>query len=346
MRRWSGWDQSNLIGVACLSLLVLVLPLVFSGYRISIMVFIAIFGIATMGLCLLMGYAGQVSLGHAAFYGLGAYISGLLSTRLGWTPWVTIILAAIATAAVAYVIGIPILKLKGNYLAMATLGLGIIVYIGMLELVELTGGPSGFSGIPYLSIGGFVVDRDIKFYYLAWGVLLVATIVALNVVNSRVGRALRAIHGSELAAETLGVDTARYKVQVFALSAAYASVAGSLYAHYVTFISPAPFGFGFSIELLVMAAVGGLASIWGAIFGAAAVTALTESLRVIAPGVFRQTGGEQEIILFGIILIVVMVFMPEGLTRGVLELYRRRRRTIPADVPGREVEAKALAHEQ
>lgn len=334
--------RPNLLGGLALAAVVAVLPLVLGDFRLSIMVFIAIFALATMGLCLLMGYAGQVSLGHAAFFGLGAYASALLSTRLGWNPWLAMLLAALGTAAVAYLIGIPILRLRGHYLAMATLGLGIIVHIGQVELVELTGGPSGFPGIPYLSVGDFAFDRDLKFYYLAWGALLAATAVALNVVNSRVGRALRAIHGSELAAATLGVDTARYKVQVFALSAAYASLAGSLYAHYVTFISPAPFGFGASIELLVMATVGGLASIWGAIFGAAAVTLLTELIRDLLPSLLGKTGGEQEIIVFGLILMLVMIFLPEGLTRGVLDLVRRR--TAPRAVsPDRQAPADSAA---
>jgi branched-chain amino acid transport system permease protein len=270
-----------------------------------------------------MGYAGQISLGHAAFFGLGAYTSGILTATYQVPAWPAMGVAVLVTVAVALLIGIPTLKLTGYYLAMATLGFGVIVNICFRELSGLTGGPSGLVGIPPLSLGGVVLDEPLYVYYLTWGVTLSALAVSLNIVDSRVGRALRAIHDSEIAARASGVDTARLKVWVFAVSAVYASLAGSLYAHFVTFISPSSFGFMFSVKLVTMVVVGGMASVWGAVFGAAALTALPEVLAVFH---------DYEILIFGFILMVVMIFLPQGLTRGVLDVVERwkfYRRGIP-----------------
>ena len=283
-------------------------------YYVSKMIIIGLYTMITVGLCLLMGYAGQVSLGNAAFYGMGAFISAILSKTYGVSPWLALAAAAVATGCLAYVIGYPIFRLRGHYLAMATLGFGLIVYVLFREMHDLTGGPAGLPGIPYLSIGGFVFDNDIKYYYLVWAVCLAVLLISQNIVRSRIGRALRSIHGSEMAAQSMGVNVAQFKVKVFVLSAVYASLAGSLYAHYVTFVSPQPFGFLFSIQLVVMAVVGGLASIWGAIFGVATISFL---------GDFLHGFGELDVIIFGLILIVVMVFMPQGLTRGLQDIYQR-----------------------
>jgi branched-chain amino acid transport system permease protein len=311
-------------GLGVLALAVAAVPLVVtSPYHLSVGTFAGIHAVVTIGLCLLMGYAGQISLGQAAFYGLGAYASGLLTTRLGLDPWLAMVGAAALTGLVAYVFGGPILRLRGHYLAMATLAFGIIVYLAFVEFTELTGGPSGLPGIPRLAVGGFVFDTDRRFFYLTWGAVIVVILLSLNVVNSRVGRALRAIHGSEVAAETLGVNTTRYKLGIFALSAVYASLAGSLYAHYLTFVSPPTFGFIASVEFVVMAAVGGLASVWGAPFGALAVTLLAEGVRDVMPRLLAYASGEHEVIAYGLLLIVIMIFMPEGLTVGGLRLVRR-----------------------
>jgi branched-chain amino acid transport system permease protein len=205
---------------------------------------------------------------------------------------------------------------------MATLAFGIIVYLAFVELTDLTGGPSGLGGIPRFTVGAWAVDSDRKAFYLAWGVALGALVVARNLVHSQVGRALRAVRGSEVAAETLGIDTPRLKLQVFSLSAAYAALAGALYAHYMGFVSPPAFGFLASVEFVVMAAVGGLASVWGAPFGAAAVTLLAETIRHLVPRLLAHASGEHEVIAYGVLLIVIMVFVPEGLTAGGVRLLR------------------------
>ena len=301
-------------GPLCFLILVACLPLgVQSRYYQSIAVIIGLHTIAAVGLSLLMGYAGQVSLGHAAFYGLGAYLSAIGSTSLGLNPWLAMPVAALGTGALAAAIGTPIFRLRGHFLAMATLGWGIIIYIVFNELREVTGGPSGLTGIPNLSVFGVPLNTDIRYYYLVWAFALGVIFLSRNIVDSRVGRALRGIHGSESAAAALGVNTARYKIAVFTLSAVYASLAGSLYAHYLLFVNPPPFSFKLSIELLVMVMIGGLAHIWGALFGAALITILGESLRATIPLLMGHASGEYEIIAFGLILMATMIALPEGL---------------------------------
>lgn len=266
----------------------------------------------TMGLSLLMGYAGQISLGHAAFFGLGAYSSGVLTSKYAVPPPAAFVAGIFLSALVAFLVGKPTLRLKGHYMAVATLGFGEILFIVFNELSPLTGGPSGLSGIPSLTVAG--ADLDARLYlYLVWCFVFLLLVFSLNVINSRVGRALRAVHGSELAAGAMGVDAARYKLGVFVLSAVYASMAGSLYAHFVTFISPSSFSLMFSILLLMMVVVGGAETIWGALLGAAVLTLLPEYLRGLE---------DFEVLAYGAILMAVLLYMPRGILvglRGVLD---------------------------
>ena len=288
---------------------VMVAPLIFKGgYLLNVLVFVGIHTMLAVGLNLLLGFAGQISLGQAAFFGLGAYLSGILTTTYSVNPWLAMALAALTVGILAFFIGFPILKLKGHYLAMATLGLGIITYIVFNEAVDLTGGPSGLSGIPNISLGTFVFDSDVKNYYLIWFFTLVTILLSLNLAHSRVGRALRAIHDSEVAARVMGINARLLKVQIFALSAFISTIAGSLYAHTMTFVSPASFGFNFSIELVTMVIIGGLGSIYGSFLGAAILTLLPEVLRAFQ---------DFDIIVYGLILILITMFMPGGLIRGV-----------------------------
>jgi branched-chain amino acid transport system permease protein len=258
-----------------------------------------------------MGYAGQISLGHAAFFGLGAYISGVLTTRFGLDPWAALAIAAAANYVLAYIIGFPILKLKGHYLAMATLGFGIIVYIIFNETVAVTGGPSGLSGIPNIHILSLVFDNDLSNYYLIWIITLAVMLLSINLSQSRIGRALRAIHDSEVAARVMGVNARILKVQIFAVSALISAVAGSLYAHTMTFISPTSFGFNFSVELVTMVIIGGLGSIYGSFFGAAILTVLPEFLRVLQ---------DFDIVVYGLMLILMTMYLPGGLISGLQKI--------------------------
>ncbi len=309
--------------IALFSLLVFALPfMVTNNYYLSVLVVIGIHTIVVVGLCLLMGYAGQISLGQAAFYGLGAYTSGILTSTYAVSPWLAMLAGAVLTGLTAYIMGRPIFRLKEHYLALATLGLGLIIHVVFVEEVELTGGPSGLmKSIPYLTLGNLQLDNEFKYYFLVWSLALAAIVLANNIVHSRIGRALRSIHGSEFAAQSLGVNTEKFKIQVFALSAVYASIAGSLYTHYITFISPSPFNLNVSIQFVVMAAVGGLASVWGPVFGVTAITVLTEGLKPIVAQLFPQAGGEVEIVIYGFILVIVMILLPEGLTAGLLNIY-------------------------
>ena len=285
-----------------------------STYVLGMLVFIALYGIAGLGLSLVMGFAGQVSLGQAAFFAIGAYVSGVLTASHGFNGWVALALAVTAGGVTAFLVGLPIFRLSGLLLAMATLGFGIIVYYVLVNWSGVTGGPSGLTGIPPLTIGAFRFDTDARVLWLSWGFLLLLLALAGNVVDSRIGRALRAVHGSEAAAEAMGIDTARLKLAVFALAGASTALAGALYAHYLTFINPSPFGFAFSVELVVMVVLGGTASLWGSVLGAAAVVLLVEGLRSLLPLVSVSHGAaEYEIVLFGLVLMAFMIFLPAGL---------------------------------
>ena len=319
----------------------------------NVLLRIGILTIVIVGLNLLMGYAGQVSLGQAAFYGLGAYASAFLTTRADllnlplvvadawWWPWLAMIFGALFTGAFAYVVGRPILRLRGHYLAMATLGLGIMVFIVFRENlgfrvneVNLTGGFDGIFDIPRLRIGNFELWPIERYYFLVWGLAVLSIWLALNMVNSRPGRALRAIHGSELAAETVGVDTAQFKAIIFAISAMYASVAGSLFAHFQVAVSPAPFGFVGSLELVIMAAVGGMGTVWGAPLGVAIILILEELLRARLHLITAGSTAEIESILFGLLLILIMIFLPDGIVRAANKLWQRRKKfTLGSDTP-------------
>lgn len=305
----------DLLKYLAFAVLVLAAPLVFKGgYLMNVLVFVGIHTILAIGLNLLLGYAGQISLGHAGFFGLGAYASGILTATYGWNPWLAMPLAAAGVGLLAFLVGFPILKLKGHYLAMATLGMGIIMYIVFNETVDLTGGPSGLPGIPNLKLGTLTFDSDVKNYYLIWTITLILVLLMLNLANSRVGRALRAIHDSEVAAQVMGVNARLLKVQIFALSAVISSIAGSLYAHTMTFLAPASFGFNFSVELLTMVVIGGLGSIYGSFLGAALLTLLPEFLRA---------AHDYDIIIYGSLLMVMVMFMPGGLVRGIPDLIRK-----------------------
>ena len=276
-----------------------------SKYFLNVMVFSGIHTIIVVGFCLLMGYAGQVSLGHAALFGLGAYSSGVLTVKFGFNPWVAFGAGIFIVACIAWIIGIPSLRLKGHYLAMATLGFGIIIQIILTQWRSLTEGTSGLVDIPGISIGGLKFNTDFKYYYFVWVFAVAAILLSLNIVQSRVGRALKALNKKETGAEAMGVNIEKYKIQIFVISSIYASVAGTLYTHYVNFLSPEGFSFTFSVLILVMAVFGGLTNIWGAVVGALSLTILPEFLRAYK---------DYDIIIYGVILILVMMFMPNGIT--------------------------------
>ena len=287
-----------------------------NDYYLNVLILCCINALTVMGLNLLMGYAGQVSLGHAAFFGLAAYATAVLTATLGLPIPVGMAGGVAASALVAWIIAVPTLKLQGHYLAMATLGFGIIVSIVFNEAVDVTGGPSGFVGIPRLTLFGYRFESDRSYYFLVAGVLALATLLSLRLIASRTGRALRAIHVSQSAAQHMGIDIAKHKRFVFVLSAVYAGVAGTLYAHNLGFIAPSSFNFHFSVQLLTMVVLGGMASVWGAVAGAFFLTALPEFLRMFE---------EIDVLILGTILIACMMFMPGGMAGAVSGLVRRIR---------------------
>jgi branched-chain amino acid transport system permease protein len=272
---------------------------------VDVMIFGGMFCMVTLGLCMLMGYAGQISLAQAAFFGIGAYTSGILTSRFGFNPWAAMPMGALVAAAVAWLVGIPALRLKGHYLAMATLGFGVIVNIVLNEEIDWTGGPSGMSDIPGLSIHGWKITGELPWYFLVWGTVFLMLLFCFHVLHSRVGRGLRAIHEEEAAAEAMGVPTARYKLQVFVLSAVFAALAGSFFTHYVGFLAPGSFSLMWSMRFLLMVMVGGMQSLWGALLGTVLLTFVSNE--------WLQVFADYEILVYGGILLAVALFLPGGL---------------------------------
>jgi branched-chain amino acid transport system permease protein len=239
------------------------------------------------------------------------------------SPWFGLAVSVVLGGLVAYAIAIPTLRLKGHYLAMATLGFAEIVHVLFLELKPLTGGVDGLYGIPAISIAGFTLETPQKLYAFVWLVVIASLFIALNIANSRVGRALRAVHGSEIAASAMGIDTAKYKIQVFVLSGVLACIGGSLYAHMASYVSAESFTLTVSITLITMAVFGGMSSVWGAVIGASTLTILEEYLKSYQ---------DYSMVVFGAILVLAMVFMPNGIVGAISAIagYFRRRRTVVA----------------
>jgi branched-chain amino acid transport system permease protein len=313
-----------------------------SDYYLTQLTMTAYLGLLIIGLCLVMGYAGQISLGHAGFFGIGGYTSAALTTvnlsnalasgqpvvrtldSLGILvhgqniygetllyihPWVACLAAIIATTVIAFAIGIPVLKLKGHYLAMATLGFGIIIYRIVLA-VEIFGEADGISDVPPFPLIANIaitgdIDQRVANYYISAIVLIIGMILLQNLIHSRVGRALTAIHGAEDAADAMGVNTAKYKLYTFVVSAVFASLAGVLLTHYTGGISPSDAGVMKSIRFVAIVAIGGMASLWGALSIGLILNFM--SLR----GLF----GSYDDAVFGTILIIIMLFAPDGILR-------------------------------
>ncbi len=279
-----------------------ILPRLLPGsFALTVLTLICLYSSVALGLQLLMGYAGQISLGQGAFFGIGAYAYGILAVKFHVSPWPALVAAALINGAIAYVIGKPILRLSGHQLALATLAFGIIVATLFNQMAGLTGGALGLGGIPHLSVGSFRFDSDLRNAYLAEGFAAAMLILAHNMMRSRVGRALQA------------------------LSAVFASLAGTLYASYLSFVSPDAFSIFTSVQVLVMAAVGGIATVWGAPLGAATIFLLREGLAALAKGLPSGSDTVLQMIVFGLILVTIMIFLPQGLTRGLLDVWRARR---------------------
>lgn len=310
--------QSTLL---VLAVLMIVSPFLFPSnyyYRVGSLVFVN--GLAVVGIVVLTGYAGQISLGHAGFVGIGGYACALMPVHFGVPPALAVVLGAVLSGATAWVVGRPILRLKGYYLAVASLGFGVLVAMVLANEGWLTGGPDGIK-VPDPGVRAWLGTMGIEltnpqFWYGFTGLfLLVGAWLALNLHDSPTGRALRALHGSEVAARTVGVDVARAKLNAFVISAVYASVSGSLLVLQNRLITPDVAGYMHSIELVTMAVLGGAGSVLGAIFGAAMLTMLPQVLTVLQ---------DYEHVVLGLVMMLVMIFLPAGLLPSAQRLMRGR----------------------
>jgi branched-chain amino acid transport system permease protein len=300
--------SSRLAPLLALAVIIVVAPVLFPSvfyYEIGASIFIA--ALAVVGLNLLMGYAGQVSLGHAGFWGLGAYAVAVGPTHLGIPPLASLLAGLLLTMLVAWLVGRPILKLRGHYLAVATLGFGFLVGMVLTNEARWTGGPDGM-GVPRLDILGFVIRGSRMWYWTSAVVLLAGTWLALNIVDSPTGRALRALHDSQVAAAVNGVDVTRYKLTAFTISAGYASLAGSMAAFSDGHITPTSAGFLHSIELVTMSVLGGMGSIVGAVVGAGLLRALPQVLTFLH---------EYEHLVLGLTMMLIMIFLPAGILPSI-----------------------------
>src|SRR4051812_19778755 len=286
-------------------------PLVVPQFWITLGNYIGLYSIVTLGLVLLTGVAGQTSFGQAAFVGLGGYTTAYLTTRYGTSPWLALTVAIAITLGVALMLGFITLRMKGHYLPLATIAWGISLYY-IFGNLEMLGGHTGMTGIPALSVGGFELKDERRYFYLIWLLVLAALWATHNILDSRPGRAIRALRGGLDMVEAFGVDAARLKIVIFIYAALLACISGWLYAHLQRFVNPTPFGINQGIEYLFMAVVGGAGNVWGAVIGATVITLLKEMLQDVLPRVLGRSGNF-EIVVFGILMIALLQFARDGI---------------------------------
>jgi len=307
-------DKKKVFGAIAGLIALFVLPVFLGKYSIFLLSMLAVYALVSIGLNLLMGFTGQIAAGHAGFLALGAYFTAILGTRVEWMPCLAVLpLAGIFTGIVGFLLGIPILRLKGFYIAMATLAFGVVVSEIILQWSSLTNGDNGLN-VPRAVIGGFTFDSDYKLYYLIVSVTIILTLLAKNLVKGYIGRAFIALRESDVAAQTIGIDLAKYKTIAFAVSAFYTGVAGGLFAYLITFLSPDAFTLELSVDFIAMIVIGGMGSILGSIIGAVILTGMQQILAGLL---------DLQILIFGISLIVFMIFMPRGISGMIFDLKER-----------------------
>jgi ABC-type branched-subunit amino acid transport system ATPase component/ABC-type branched-subunit amino acid transport system permease subunit len=311
--------------------LIAVAPWVLPQFYVTLLNYVGLYSLVALGIVLLTGVAGQISFGQAAFVGVGAYATAVLTTRYGFSPWVTLPIAVALTVLVAWLVGLITLRMSGHFLPLGTIAWGVSLYY-LFGTVPLLGGFGGLSDIPTLSIGDFQFTSLGRFYYLIWGVMLAALWATANLLDSRNGRAIRALKGRATMAEAFGVVPSKLRIQVFILAAVLAALSGWLFAHMQRFINPTPFSINMGIEYLFMAVVGGAGSVWGAVLGALLITILKEVLQATLPGLIGQSG-PFEIIVFGILIVILLHHARDGVWPIV-------QRLLPARPP-REVDGES-----
>jgi branched-chain amino acid transport system ATP-binding protein len=330
--RWMSAVTARHIALAVLLAGLAAAPLVAPTFWVTLLNYIGLYSIVALGLVLLTGVAGQTSFGQAAFVGIGAYVTAYLSTRyaaLTWMPWLNLLLGLAVTAAIALCLGFITLRMRGHYLPLATIAWGISFYF-LFGNLEFVGGHTGLSGIPSITFAGLELRNERYFYYLIWTITLASLWMTHNLLDSRQGRAVRALKGGIDLAEAFGVNAGRLKIVVFVYAALLACVSGWLYAHLQRFVNPTPFGLNQGIEYLFMAVVGGAGSVWGAVLGATLVTLLKTQLQDWLPRLLGRSGNF-EIVVFGILMVVLLQKSRDGVWPWLESLLPPRPpRRIPA----------------
>jgi len=325
-------------------------PLLLPPYYVTLLNYIGMYAMVVLGLVLLTGVGGMTSFGQAAFVGLGAYTSAYLTTAeqlpawLAWagtSPWLTLLVGVVLTASVALILGALTLKLSGHYLPLGTIAWGLSLYY-LFGTLESLGGHTGVGGLPSISLFGLKLDKGENIFYLIWALLLLAIVITQNLLDSREGRAIRALKGGQAMAESMGVDTFRSKMVIFIISAVFAAISGWLYAHTQRFVNPTPFGLNMGIDYLFMALIGGVGSVWGALLGAGILTLLKQWLQDWLPALLGHTGN-YEIIVFGILIVVLMQRAPAGLWPLLARLIPARAK-VRRQVHSTDAPAVPLAH--
>lgn len=320
--------RGPLLLLACIA----VLPLLARGpyeYLLPLAQLCGIYAIIVTGLTLLMGFTGQVSLGHAGFFALGAYIAAIAAQHFNAPIWLAVLIAMGSAAVILTLIGASLLRLKGHYLALATLCLGIIIF-EVINKLEITGGTGGLFGLPEMRLFHDFSLTPLGKVYLIWGLVLLVVVWAVHLTESPVGRALRAIHGDEDAAESLGVSVFTIKVKVFALSGVLAALAGTLYAFVYSpaYLGPEGFGIMLSVSLVTMVVIGGMGSVWGGLIGAIVMTGLHEVITLIGEKAGSTDISRYEQLIFGALLVFILIFSRDGLLpglrRGIVRIFGRR----------------------
>lgn len=303
-------------------------PFVAPAFYVTLLNYIGLYSLVALGLVLLTGVAGQTSFGQAAFVGLGAYTTAVLTTQYGLSPWITLFIAIAITLVIGYVLGIITLSMGGHYLPLATIAWGISLYF-LMGTIEGFGGFTGLTGVPPVSLFGFSLEKEGEFYYFIWAVVLAALWCAANLLDSRPGRAIRALKQGTTMVEAFGVHPGRMKTAVFVIAAVLACLSGWLYAHLQRFVNPTPFGINQGIEYLFMAVVGGATSVWGAVLGATLITLLKTWLQDLLPKLIGEAG-QFEIIVFGILLVLLLQYARDGLIPYLQRFVPSPKRALPA----------------
>lgn len=339
------FELSPRVMVGVLVALLLIAPLALKPFYITLLNYIGLYAMVALGLVLLTGVGGLTSFGQAAFVGIAAYTTAVLTAAsdlpawvawLGWSPWLSLIAALLITGTLAMLIGSFTLRLSGHYLPLGTIAWGIALYF-LFGTMQLLGGHTGFGGIPPIGIFGYELRQGHQIFYLIWAVLLLAVIASQNLLDSREGRAIRALKGGMVMAEAMGVNTARSRMVIFVIASLLACMSGWLYIHMQRFVNPTPFGLNMGIEYLFMAVVGGAGHVWGALVGAGVITVLKHWLQDILPRIFGQTGN-YEIIFFGALMVLILHKARGGLWPIIVSLTAR---VVPIRASRRRIDAAA-----